>query len=334
MKRAGIIGAGKYLPKKVVTNDDFVKMGLDTSDTWIRERTGIIERRIAEDGESSSDMAYEAAFSAISNAKINPEEIDLIIVATSTPDHLCFPSTACLLQKKLGLKHIAAFDLSAACTGFAYALTVGTQFIQTGFAQKILVVGSDCLTKFVDWQDRGTCILFGDGAGAVILGEAKEGYGILNSKIKANGADADALIVPAGGSKKVISQQVLENRENFIKMNGKAVYKLAVNYIVPTIQESLQEVGLESKDINYFIPHQANLRIIDYASQKLGLKPEQVFINLDKYGNTSAASIPIALAEGINENKFKDGDIIVLAGFGAGFTWGVNILKYERKADV
>jgi 3-oxoacyl-[acyl-carrier-protein] synthase-3 len=328
MNAAGIIGLGKALPKKVVKNADFVAMGLDTSDEWITDRTGIKERCIADTETSTSDLAYLAAVDAIADAKLQPEDIDLLIVATSTPDYPVFPSTAALLQHRLGLKTVGAFDVSAACTGFSYALTIATQFVQTGFAKNVLVIGADCLAKFTDWTDRSICVLFGDGAGAAVVSQVKPGFGILASSMQANGENSDVLIVPAGGSKKPISQEALDNKENFIKMNGKVVYKLAINYIVPAIETALAKAGLTAKDINFFVPHQANLRIIKYACDKLGLNEDQVYVNLQKYGNTSAASIPIALAEAKQKNILKQGDILVLAGFGAGFTWGTNIIRW------
>lgn len=328
LKSAGIIGLGKSLPQKILTNHDFVKMGLDTSDEWITERTGIKERHIAEANISTSDLAYEAGLAAIQDAGLTPNDIDLLIVATSTPDHPVFPSTAAILQHRLGLREVGAFDISAACTGFSYALTTAVQFIQTGFAKHVLVIGADCLSKNVDWEDRSVCILFGDGAGAAVVSEVKPTFGVLASGLFANGKDANVLIVPAGGSRTGISIEALNNREHFIKMNGKAVYKLAVNYIIPAIESTLAKVGLSKTDINFFIPHQANFRIIQYACEKLGLREDQVYINLQKYGNTSAGSIPIALTEAKESGVLKEGDIIVLTGFGAGFTWGTNIIRW------
>ena len=328
LKSVGIIGTGKALPDKIVRNDDFVKMGLDTSDEWITERTGIKERRIADASTSTSDLACAAGLDAIKDSGLLPSDIDLLIVATTTPDFPVFPSTAAILQDKLGLKPVGAFDISAACTGFSYALTTATQFIQTGFAKNVLVIGADCLSKMLDWTDRSICILFGDGAGAVVLSEVKPGFGVLSSCLHSSGKDADALKVPVGGSRSPITHEAIDQHLNFIKMNGKAVYKLAVNYIIPTIELSLSKAGLEIGDIDFFIPHQANLRIIQYAVEKLGLSQDQVYINLQKYGNTSAASIPIAIAEAKSLDALQEGDILVLTGFGAGFTWGSNILKW------
>ncbi len=329
MKSAGIIGLGKYLPQKIVTNNDLVKMGMDTSDEWIKERSGIEERRVSAFEESSSDLACIAAKDAIADAKLTPEDIDLLIVATTTPDHMVFPSTAAILQSKLGLRYIGAFDISAACTGFTYALTTAAQFVKTGFAKNVLVVGVDTLTKFMDWQDRSVAILFGDGAGAAVVSEVEFGYGILSSSLYANGNEANILIVPEGGSRKPITKEGIEAKKNFIYMNGRAVYKVAVNCVVPTILEALAKVNLKAEDLDFFVPHQANIRIIESARERLGLRQDQVYINLQKYGNTSSASIPIALTEAKEKKLLKKGDLLALCGFGAGFTWGANILRWS-----
>ncbi|MBT3581889.1 ketoacyl-ACP synthase III [bacterium] len=328
LKSAGIIGVGKALPDKIVTNEDFVKLGLDTSDKWITERTGIKERRIAEPGMGTADLAVKAGQAALDNAGLTPQEIDLVIVATTTPDYPLFPSTACLVQDRLGIKKVGAFDVSAACTGFNYALTTAAQFIGTGFAKNILVIGADCLSKYVDWTDRSVCILFGDGAGAVVVSEVSEGYGILASDLNANGAEGDILITKGGGSKKPFSAEMLKDKSHFVFMNGKALYKVVINSIIPTIENTLKKVNLTSKDIDYMVPHQANLRIIEYARKKLGLKKDQVYINIQKYGNTSSASIPIALAEAVSLGKIKEDSLLLSVGFGGGFTWASNIIRW------
>ncbi len=328
MISVGITGTGKYLPEKVVTNEDIVNMGLDTSTEWIEERTGIKERRVAEENISSSDMAFEAAEDALKDAGLDSEDIDLLIVSTTTPDYQVFPSTACLLQDRLGLRNVGAFDLSAACTGFSYALTTGAQFVKSGDMKNVLVVSVDCLSRFVDWTDRSICILFGDGAGAVVLSEVDKDYGILLSELYSQGDAADLLMVPAGGSRRMMSMDILEQKENLVRMDGRAVFKMAVNSFVPSVLNAVKKAGLSLDDINYFVPHQANLRIIDLAAQKLKLDKNKVLINIQKYGNTSSASIPIIMAEAKREGLFKDGDIIVMAGFGAGFTWAVNILRW------
>ncbi|MFA5878629.1 MAG: beta-ketoacyl-ACP synthase III [Candidatus Margulisiibacteriota bacterium] len=328
MKSAGIIGLGKYLPKKVVTNNDLVLMGLDTTDEWIKDRSGIEERRISDASESSSDLAYEAGKNAIADAGLKPEDIDLLIVATTTPDYQVFPSTAAILQARLGLRQVGAFDLSAACTGFSYALTTATQFVKTGFAKNVLVIGVDTLSKYVNWQDRSICILFGDGAGAAVVSEVKYDYGVLSSNLYADGKHAETLIVRAGGSRTPISEELLRQQQNYIYMNGKAVFKLAVNCVVPSILDALEKTNLTPSDLDFFVPHQANIRIIEAARERLGLKPEQVYVNLQKYGNTSSASIPIALTEAKEEKLLKDGQILALSGFGAGFTWATNIIRW------
>ena len=334
MKSAGFIGVGSYLPPKIVTNDDIIKMGLETSDEWITERTGIKERRICAPDMSSSDMAFEAAQRAIAHAGVEPRDIDLLIVATTSSDYPSFPSTACLLQRRLNLRKIGAFDLSAACTGFNYALTCASQFVQTGQAKYVLVVGVDCLSKFVDWTDRSVCILFGDGAGAAVVGPVKEGYGILASDLYSDGSESDILMVKGGGSRTPFSQSVIEKKEHTIHMNGKAVFKVAVQTIVPAILHTLNKVDLTPSDIHYLIPHQANMRIIEYAREKLGLQPEQVCTNIQRYGNTSAASIPITLDEAVRDGRIQEESLVVLAGFGAGFTWGVNVLKWGGKGGL
>lgn len=328
MNSVGILGVGAYLPEQVVTNQDIVNKGIDTSDEWIRERTGIQERRMVEIDQATSDLAYEAAINALKNANISSQDIDLIVVATSTPDHLLFPSTAAILQNRLGIESpIAAFDISAACTGFNYAMTTAAQYVQTGMAKNVLVVAADVLSKFLNWEDRGTCILFGDGAGAVVLGEVEKGYGILASKLCANGKYADILKVQYGGSRQCMDQ--CENGEKpYIEMEGRAVFKVAVNTVVPAVESELKRANIDPKDVGLFVFHQANTRIIDAASQRLGLDKSQIVQTLHKYGNTSAASVPIALHDAIQDKRVNRGDIVVFVGFGAGFTWGINILKW------
>ena len=329
MKSCVILGTGSALPKKVFKNEDFLKLGLDTSDEWIKSRTGIEERRILEKDMGISSLAIEAAKNAIASAKINSEDIGLVIVATTSPDYALFPSVACLVQGALGLTTAGAFDLSAACSGFVYAVETGAQFIKTGAHKNVLVIGADALSKFVDWQDRGICILFGDGAGAVILGEGKPGQGLLASELRADGTDFESLYVPIGGSKEPLHIDNIEKREHFIKMDGKKVFKFATNVIIDSIQKVLDKSGLTKEDISLLVLHQANKRIIDFAMQKFGLSPEKVYVNISKYGNTSAASIPIALDEANKQGLIKSGDIVVTAGFGAGLTWAANVIKWK-----
>jgi 3-oxoacyl-[acyl-carrier-protein] synthase-3 len=321
MKRASIVGIGSYLPKKVLTNFDIEKM-VDTSDEWIRDRTGIRERRISDKSEATSDLAVEAARKAVASAKIDPKEIELIIVGTSSPDML-FPSTSCIVQDKLGAVNSAAFDVSAACTGFNYALASAAGFIESGVYNNVLVIGADTLTKYLDWTDRNTCILFGDGAGAVMLKAADDGSGVLASYLGAEGSGGKHLIMPGGGSRDP------EAKKRFIWMDGKEVFKFAVKVLPKCIKSVLERSKLKTEDISLLIPHQANMRIIDFALRNLGLSKDKVYVNLDRYGNTSAASIPIALDEASREGRIKSGDVVVLAGFGAGLTYGANVIKWS-----
>ncbi|MGE4169449.1 MAG: beta-ketoacyl-ACP synthase III [Candidatus Margulisiibacteriota bacterium] len=321
----GLLGVGKFLPPKVVANDDFVAMGLDTSDAWITERTGIKERRIADADMATSDLAFEAAKAALAHAGKTAQDIDLIVVATSTPDHPLFPSVACQLQDRLGARSVGAFDVSAACSGFNFALSVGTQAIQTGNANTVLVVSADCLSRFLNWKDRGTCILFGDGAGAVVLGKVQAGYGILATELRSEGQYGSILNVPAGGSKKRLPDQ---EDESFIYMDGKAVFKVAVHTVVDTVHSILKTAGLSPDQIQLLVPHQANVRIIEKIRETLHLSPEQVMVNIAQYGNTSASSIPIALTEAVEANRIQDGDLVLTIGFGAGFTCAASIIRW------
>jgi len=320
VKRAAIIGVGSYVPEKTLTNADLEKM-VDTTDEWITDRTGIKERRISADNEATSDLAIKAAQKALESAKMDPKEIELIIVGTSSPDML-FPSTSCMVQDKLGAVNAAAFDASAACSGFNYALAAGASFIESGLYNNVMVIGADTLTKYLDWTDRNTCILFGDGAGAVILRSATDGSGVLASHLGAEGSGGKYLIMPGGGSRDP------EAKKRYIWMDGKEVYKFAVKVLPRSIKTVLEKAKLKPSDISLLIPHQANMRIIDFALKNLSLPKDKVYVNLQKYGNTSAASIPIALDEAVKDTKIKKGDIVVLAGFGAGLTYGANIIKW------
>lgn len=323
----GILGTGSFLPEKKLTNQDLEKI-VDTNDEWITTRTGIRERRVTTLTESSSDLAYHACLTALEHSGILAEELDLIVVATTTPDML-FPSTACILQDRLGANKAAAFDVSAACAGFSYGVTTGAQFIKTGLYKYVLVVGVDVLSKSLDWEDRNTCVLFGDGAGAVVLGPVEEGYGFLSFELGSDGSGGDLLKIPGGGSRIPASKESLENREHFIKMNGREVFKFAVRIMEQVSESVLAKAGLSKEDVSWLIPHQANLRIIEAARKRLMLKEEQVIVNLDKYGNMSSASIPVALDEAFRENKFKKGDILVLVGFGGGLTWGGSVVRWN-----
>ncbi|ALS21590.1 MULTISPECIES: beta-ketoacyl-ACP synthase III [Paenibacillus] len=322
----GIIGTGKYVPERVLTNQDLEKM-VDTNDEWIVTRTGIRERRMASPEQASSDLAYEAALQALKNAGITAEQLDLIVVATVTPD-MAFPSTACILQEKLGAKKAAAFDLSAACTGFIYGLANASNFIATGTYKYALVVGAECLSRITDYTDRNTCILFGDGAGAAVLGVVPEGRGFQSFELGADGTGGQLLKVPAGGSRYPASPQSLEGKQHFIFMAGSEVFKFAVRVMGSAAEEALRKAGMDKSEIDLLVPHQANIRIIQSALNRLELSQEKCMINLDKYGNVSAASIPIALAEAVEAGKVEEGSRLLLVGFGGGLTWGASVLVW------
>lgn len=325
--KAKIIGVGSATPPKVVTNDDLAKL-VETSDEWIKSRTGIEERHVSDEKTATSDLAFQAAEKALRTSGLDAAELDLIIVGTTSPDYL-FPSVACLLQAKLNAPKSAAFDVSAACAGFNYALTVAASFIENGTYKNILVVGADTLTKYLDWHDRGTCILFGDGAGAVVLQAADDGSGVLASYLKAEGALGHHLIMPGGGSR-----DPEEKNGRFIKMDGKEVFKFAVRALEESLLEVLKKAGLTVTDVDLLIPHQANSRIIDHVTKKLGLSKEKVYVNLQKYGNTSAASIPLALDEALADGRVKKGGIVVLVGFGAGLTAAANAIKWGTSTEL
>lgn len=312
MMNAGIVGLGRYLPEKIVKNSDLEKI-MDTSDEWIRTRTGIEERRISSDNVNSSDMAYEAAMKALENANISAEEIDMILVATVTPDQP-FPSIACMIQDKLGAKKAAAMDVSAACSGFMYGIVTAKQFIESGSYKYVLVVGVEKLSKITNWDDRNTAVLFGDGAGAVVLGPVSEGRGILAFELGADGS----------GGKHLFQEQ------EFITMNGREVYKFAVRQMGESSVNVLEKAGLSKEDVDFLIPHQANIRIMESARQRLELPVEKMSKTIHKYGNTSSASIPISIVEEVEAGKIKDDDVIVLVGFGGGLTWGAIALRWGK----
>lgn len=326
LRPVGILGTGKYVPERVLTNADLEKM-VETNDEWIVTRTGMKERHIASEEEASSDLAYQAALIALKNAGLAPEDLDLIVVATITPDS-AFPSTACLLQERLGAKKAAAFDLSAACSGFIYGLANASNFIATGMYKHALVVGAECLSKITDYTDRNTCILFGDGAGAVVLGEVPEGRGFRSFELGADGGGGELLKLAGGGSRLPSSLATIENKQHFIYMAGSEVFKFAVRIMGNAAEEALRKAGLEKGDIDLLVPHQANIRIIQSAVNRLNLPESKCMINLHKYGNVSAASIPIALAEADEEGRIKEGDCVVLVGFGGGLTWGASVIRW------
>ncbi|RWZ55156.1 ketoacyl-ACP synthase III [Halobacillus fulvus] len=308
---AGIIGVGHYAPEKVLTNKDLEKM-VDTSDEWIRTRTGIEERRIASDDMDTSDMAYEAAVSALEDADMTADDIDMILVATVTPDKP-FPSVATMLQERLGARKVAAMDLSAACAGFMYGVITAKQYIETDAYKNVLVVGVEKLSKITDWEDRNTCVLFGDGAGAAVIGPVSEDKGILSFELGADGSGGPHLY-----------------QDDTIFMNGREVFKFAVRQMPESSVNVVKKIGLSEQDVDYLIPHQANIRIMEAARQRLGIPEEKMATSVKRYGNTSSASIPIALSEDVKAGKIKDNDLVVLVGFGGGLTWGAVALRWGK----
>ncbi len=324
---AGIAGIGVCLPERVLTNDELAEM-VDTNDAWIQERTGIRQRRIAAADQAASDLGIAAAREALSSAGVAPQEIDLIIVATATPD-MQFPATACLIAEKLGLDATPAFDVAAGCTGFIYALTIGSQFIVNGFYRTVLVIGTEVLSKVTNWTDRETCILLADGAGAVVLRPVAAGQGILAMKLGADGAGGKELSLPAGGSRLPLTAEGLAANLNKLHMNGSEVFKFAMKMLPEVTGQALKLAGLTPADLALIIPHQANLRIIEAAARRMELPLEKFMVNLDRYGNTSSASIPIALHEALATGRVRPGDALALTGFGAGLTWGAVVLRWS-----
>ncbi|GMK43341.1 beta-ketoacyl-ACP synthase III [Paenibacillus glycanilyticus] len=320
----GIIGTGKYVPDRILSNQELEQM-VETNDEWIVTRTGIRERRLAAAEQATSDLAYQASLKAIDAAGIAIEDIDLIIVSTITPDTF-FPSTACLLQEKLGAKKAAAFDLSAACSGFIYGLATASNMIATGMYKHVLVVGAETLSRITDYTDRNTCILFGDGAGAVVLGQVEEGRGFKSFELGADGGGGDLLKVSGGGSRMPSTAESVASKQHYIHMAGNEVFKFAVRIMGNAAEEALRKAGMSKEDINLLVPHQANVRIIQSALNRLDLSEEKCMVNLDKYGNMSAASIPVALAEAVEQGRVNDGDCLVFVGFGGGLTWGASVL--------
>jgi 3-oxoacyl-[acyl-carrier-protein] synthase III len=320
---ARIAGTGSYLPEKVLTNDDLAKF-IDTSDEWIAARTGIRERHVAAEGETTGDLAYHASVRALEAAGVQASELDLIVLGTTTPD-LVFPSTACLLQHRLGANGCPAFDVNAACTGFVYALTVADKFIRSGAAKTVLVVGAETLTRMVDWKDRTTAVLFGDGAGAVVL-KADNETGILSTHMHADGGKKELLWNPVGVS--VGFKPGEENAGVRIHMSGNDVFKHAVKALDSVVEETLEHNGLDRHDIDWLIPHQANLRIIEATAKRLDMPMERVVVTVDKHGNTSSGSVPLALDEAVRTGKVQRGHLVLLEAFGGGFTWGSALLRY------
>lgn len=319
-------GIGSYLPERILTNDELAKT-VDTSDEWIRTRTGIGERRVAANGQASSDLAVEAAKAAMADAGITAQDLDLIIVATMSPD-MAFPSTACLVQHKLGARQVTAFDVTAACSGFLYALETATSLLKAGAYRHALVIGAEKMTSLMDWDDRTTCVLFGDGAGAAVLSKSDTpGEGVIQTILRADGERPSMLWMPGGGSANPATVETVENHQHFLKMNGKEIFKVAVRDMGQVALDVLETAGVSPEEVACFIPHQANIRIIDSMAKRMGVSMDRFLINIDRYGNTSAASIPIALVEARETGRIKSGDYVLMAAFGAGLTWGASLVK-------
>ena len=326
MLQARIIGTGSCLPEKIVTNHDLEKI-VETSDEWITDRTGIRERRVVANDEAASDIAYKAARRALKAADVRARDLDLILVGTFTPDSP-FPSTGCVLQSMLGAKNAVAFDISATCSGFLYTLSLADAYIKSGRYNKILVVGTDILSKIVDWEDRNTCVLFGDGAGAAVIEPSTKKNGIIDVVIGSDGRLGDILYMPGGGSRIPASKESIRDGQHFIKMNGNEVFKVAVKTMTRISQEILKKNDIAPEEVNIMIPHQANIRIIQAVAKRLKMSMDNVFVNLDKYGNTSAGTIPIALDEAVRSGRIKEGDLILSAAFGGGLTWASALIRW------
>lgn len=323
---AHITGWGMSVPEKVLTNDDIAKM-VDTNDEWIRDRTGIRERRIAADDETTASLGTEAAVNALRMAKLPPNEVELIIVSTSSPEYI-FPATASIVQDRLGAENAGAFDLSAACTGFIFALNMASQAIRSGSVKNAVVIGAETLSRFVDWTDRDTCILFGDGAGAFVLQANEEPGGVLSSVMRSDGSGGDLLSIPGGGSAHPTTSQTLLDGLHYIQMNGREVFRFATRVMARASKEALEKTDMELEDIELIIPHQANYRIIEAAARGLKLPMDKFAVNVDKYGNTSTASIPLATVEAVEEGRLQRGDKIILVGFGGGLSWGAMVIHW------
>lgn len=326
MIHARITGTGSFAPKKVVTNHDLEKL-IDTSDEWITERTGIKERRIVEKGQTTSDLAYEASRKALKAAGIGAHDLDLILVATMTPDTI-LPSMGCVLQDKLGAKNAAAFDIAAACSGFIYGMSVADAFIRSETYKNILLVGAEVISRFMDWEDRTTCILFGDGAGAVVIQRHTGKRGILSTHLHSDGSLGNLLYVPAGGAQHPASLETVQKRMHFIKMKGNETFKAAVRALEGVVQEALEHNKVKPEEIDYLVPHQANLRIIQAMAQRLNMPMEKVVLTLPKYGNTSAASIPMALDEAVRDNRIRENHLLLFEAFGGGLTWASALVRW------
>ena len=324
--KASITGVGSFLPEKVLTNDDLSKT-LDTTDEWITKRTGIRERRIVENGVAVSDLAVEASLRALDDANVLPTEVDLIITSTITPDCL-FPSTSCYIQEKIGARNAGSFDLLAACAGFVYALSVAKSFVASGAMKTVLVVGAECMSKITDYTDRSTCILFGDGAGAVVVQQGNGGREIVSTHLGSDGSQAEILRLPAGGSKLPASHETVESGLHYIKLRGKEVFRQAIINLVDVVTKAAADNNMQVEEFDMVIPHQSNIRIIEAAMERLGLPMEKAYVNIDRYGNTSSASIPIAIDEIEKGQLLNSGDTVILVAFGGGLTWGSSVIEW------
>lgn len=329
VRYGNIVGWGKYVPEKVLTNADFERI-LNTTDEWIVARTGIRERHVVSRDEQTSEMATTAAREALERASMRPRDLDLIIVATSSPDYLT-PPISSQVQHNLGAQKVGAFTLVTGCTGFIYSLATAQQFIESGSCERILVIGAELISRWIDYNDRSTCILFGDGAGAVVLEATEKASGVLSFVLGSDGSKADLLILPGGGSKFPPSKEMLDKKLNYVRMNGREVFRFATKTLGTALKEAIKKADLEVDDIDLFIPHQANKRIIDSAARQVGLPEEKVFVNIQNYGNTSAASIPIALCEALESGKAKAGDTLAFVAFGAGLTWASAVVKLVER---
>ena len=328
MYECRIAGTGRYVPERILSNKDLESM-VDTSDEWIIQRTGIRERHIAAENESTSDLALQAAQSAMEEAGLDPLELDAVILATLTPDTYC-PAGACYVQKLLGAENACSFDLSAACTGFVYGITVGSSLIRSGVHRNVLVIGAETLSRFIDYSDRNTCILFGDGAGAAVLSRADEGSEsrLVDHYLRSDGGGTDLIIMPGGGSRQPASTDTVEGKKHFLSMQGSDVFKFATRSMQVLIETAIERNGISISDLDLVVPHQVNSRIIDTVLRKIDLPEEKIYLNLQRYGNTSAASVPMALHEAVEEGRIEKGSLVLLVAFGAGLTWGYNLVRW------
>jgi len=325
VRTVSITGTGAYVPERIMTNEDLTRI-VDTTDEWITTRTGIRERRIAAKGQPTSDMAARAAQAAMERAGVTADDIDMIIVATITPD-MVFPNTACFVQAQIGAKRAFCYDVEAACSGFVYALEVGRQFVSTGSINTALVIGAEKISSITDWSDRSLCVLFGDGAGAAVIQHREGSRGILTTVMKSDGRLSELLMIPGGGSRHPASLETIEKKMHFMKMDGREVFKHAITCMTSAAKEALDRCGLTIDDVDCIIPHQANMRIINAVADRLGGRPEQYYVNVERYGNTSAASVIMAMDEGVRNGRIKKGDLVLLVAFGGGFTWGATLLE-------